>query len=66
MVSSGEVPAALTLAGLRVAVLAVAVTLTPSALREPPEALEAVGALPPRGSWEALALARRLIAEGVD
>lgn len=48
VVSGGEVPAALTLSGLRVAVLAVAVTVTRSALREAPEARQAVGTLAPR------------------
>lgn len=64
--SRGEVSAALTLSGLRVAELAVAVTLARSALREAPEARQAVGTLAPRGPWDTLTLAGRLMAEGAD
>lgn len=66
VVSGGEVPAALTLSGLRVAVLTVAVTVARSALREAPEALQAVGTLAPCGPWNTLALTRRLVAERSD
>lgn len=66
MVSSSEVSAALTLSSLRVAVLAVAVTLARSALREAPEAGQAVGTLAPHGPWDTLTLACRLMAEGAD
>lgn len=64
--SRGEVSAALTLARLRVAVLAVAVALAGSALRKTPESRPAVGAVAPRGPWDALALAGRLVAQGAD
>lgn len=63
-VSGGEVPAALTLPGLRVAVLAVAVALAWLAVREAPESRQAVGALATRGPRHTLALAGRLVAEG--
>lgn len=66
MVSGGEVSAALTRSGLRVAVLAVAVAMAGSALREAPEARQAVGTLATRGPGDALALAGRLVAEGAD
>lgn len=66
LVSGGEVSAVLTLSSLRVAVLAVAVTLAGSALREAPEARQAVGTPAPRGPWDTLALARRLVAEGAE
>lgn len=45
VVPRGEVPAALTLSGLGVAIVAVAVALARPALREAPEARQAVGAL---------------------
>lgn len=66
VVSAGEVSAALALSGLRVAELAVAVTVAGSALREAPEARQAVGALAPRGPGDTLALARGLVAECSD
>jgi len=66
VVSAGEVPAAAALSGLRVARLAVAVALARPALGEAPEARQAVGALAPGGPRHALALARRLVAEGAD
>ncbi len=66
MVSSGEVSAALTLSSLRVAVLAVAVTLARSALGEAPKARQAVGTLAPGGPVETLTQARHLVAEGAD
>lgn len=66
MVSCGEVSAALTLSGLRVAVLAVAVTLARPTLREAPEARQAVGTLASGGALETLALTGRLVAEGAD
>lgn len=66
VVSSGEVSAALALSSLRVAVLAVAVTLARPAVREAPEARQAVGTLAPRGPRVTLALARRLVAESSD
>lgn len=66
VVSGGEVPAALTLSGLRVAVVAVAVTMTRPALREAPETRQAVGTLAPRRPLDTLALACRLVAEGAD
>lgn len=47
VVSGGEVSAALTLSGLRVAVLAVSVTMAGATLRETPESRQAVGTLAP-------------------
>lgn len=64
VVAGGEVSAALTLSGLRVAVLAVAVTLARSALREAPESWEAVGALPTCCPCYALTLAGCFMTEG--
>lgn len=66
MVPRGEVAAALTLSGLRVAADAVAVTLARPALREAPEAGQAVGALAAGDALQALALAGGVEAEGAD
>lgn len=66
VVSGGEVSAALTLSGLRVAVLAVAVTVARSTLREPPVTRQAVSTLAPCGPGDTLTLAGRLVAEGAD
>lgn len=63
---AGEVPAALTLSGLWVAAVAVAIALAWPALREAPEARQAVGAVAASGALEAVALARGLVAEGAD
>lgn len=64
--SGGEVSAALTLSSLRVAVLAVAVTLARSAVREAPEARQAVRTLATRGPRDTLAVAGSLVAQGAD
>lgn len=64
MVSGGEISAALTLPSLGVAVVAVAITVTRSALGEAPVARQAVRTLAPRSPRNARALARRLVAEG--
>lgn len=64
MVSSREVSAALTLSGLRVALVAVAITVTRSALGEAPVTRQAVRTLVARGPWDTRALARLLMAEG--
>lgn len=66
MVPCGEVPAALTLSGLRVAAVAVAIAVARPALRVAPEARQAVGAVAAGDGLEAVALARGLVAEGVD
>lgn len=66
VVPSGEVPAALTLSGLRVAAVAMTVTMARPALREAPEARQAVGALAAGDALKAVALAGGLVAEGAD
>lgn len=66
VVSGGEVPAALALSGLRVAVLAVLVAVAAPAVWEAPEAGQAVRALPSRGTRGALTLSCSVVAEGAD
>lgn len=66
VVSGGEVSAALARSGLRVAVVAVAVTLARTAVREAPETRQTMAALPTRGPRHALALTGRLVAKGAD
>lgn len=66
VVSGGEVSAALALSGLWVAVVAVAVTVAGSALREAPETWQAVSTLAPRGPRHTLTLPGGLMAEGAD
>lgn len=66
MVPCGEVPAVLTLSGLRVAAVAVPIALALLALREAPEARQTVGALAAGDALQAVALAGGLMAEGID
>lgn len=64
--SSGEVSAALALPGVGVAVVAVAITLAHSALREAPEAGQTLGTLASSGSSDTFALPGQLVAESSD
>lgn len=64
MVSGGEISADMTLSSLGVAVVAVAITVTRSALGEAPVTRQAVRTLAPRSPRNTRALARRLVAEG--
>lgn len=66
MVPRGEVSAVLTLSGLGVAAVAVAITLARPAVREAPEARQTVGALAAGDALQAVAVARGLVAEGAD
>lgn len=63
VVSGGEISAALTLSSLGVAVVAVAIAVTRSALGEAPVTRQAVRTLPPPSPRNACALARQLVAE---
>lgn len=66
VVTRGKVSAALTLSSLKVAVVAVAVTVAGPAVREAPEARPAVGTLAADGPRYTLTLACGLMAEGAD
>lgn len=64
--SGGEISASLTLSGLGVAILAVAVALAGPALREAPETRLAVGTLLPHCPRDTLTLTGGFVAEGAD